>query len=117
MDSVTISCSYSTFTLSMEGFLILVRAGSNLCWTLRSARVELGASSLLVAGLAFKASDQQQLLESFSCFHLSCPSSKELEDCLLLLENCARWEVDELEVWEAGEREWETYLEKVLLGS
>ena len=114
--SSSISCSSSTFFLSFQAFLILVRAGIDFFWTLTSARVELGASPLLVSALASKVANQHKPLESFSCFHLSCPSSKELENCLLLLENSERWEVDELEVWEAGERQWQTYLEKSCLG-
>ena len=120
VDRVTISSSSSTFFLSFEGFLILVRAGINFCWTLKSARFELEASPILVSALASKlaaGNRQHQPLESFSCFHLSCPSLEELENCLLLLENCEKWEVDELEVWHAGEKQWETYLEKSCLGT
>ena len=92
-DMITIFSCSSTFHLSFEGFLILTRAGIDTCWTLKAATIELGASPPLVAALASKASSQPDKLESFSCFHLSCPSSRILAECLSLLENCKMWRV------------------------
>ena len=100
-DMVTISSFSSIFFLSFEGFLILSRAGIDTYWTLKAATIELGGSPPLVAALASKASSQPDKLESFSCFHLSCTSSRILLECLSLLENCKMWRVDELEVWQS----------------
>merc|ERR1712126_42328 len=106
-DMVTISSFFSTFHLSFEGFLILSRAGIDTYWTLKATTIELEASPPLVAALASKASSQLDKLGSFSCFHLSCPSSRILAECLSLLENCKMWRVDELEVWQSDEDGWD----------
>ena len=115
-DMVTISSFSSIFFLSFEGFLILSRASIDTYWTLKAATIELGGSPPLVAALASKASSQPDKLESFSCFHLSCPSSRILLECLSLLENCKMWRVDELEVWQSEEDGWNRLAKSVAKG-
>ena len=113
---VTISSFSSIFFLSFEGFLILSRASIDTYWRLKAATIELGGSPPLVAALASKASSQPDKLESFSCFHLSCPSSRILLECLSLLENCKMWRVDELEVWQSEEDGWNRLAKSVAKG-
>ena len=107
VDSVSIASSFSTFSLSFEGFFTLIGVGIDSHWTIKSARVEF-ASPALIQALANKAFDQafKTQLETFSCVHLSCSSINEVEDCISLLEYCDSWEVDKLNFCQAGRMEW-----------